>query len=241
MRPGSARSRPGSRRRWGTTGPRARPLDALATAHPLDPSRGGKEAHPTPPVVLARRSESPLKIYCLYLTRFLSLCNAHPSSGAKWDEVVGPRERLMFRGRYLHTIDPKGRLSIPAKFRDALRNDYDGRLVVVPNEVCLEVHPLEEWERIEEKLREKSLFDPDVRKLGRLYISRAKDTALDRAGRILIPQDVREQGGLTRDVTLVGGGRRHFEVWDRARFEEFDRSSQGELPSVFDKLSRMGV
>ena len=154
--------------------------------------------------------------------------------------VDGAGERV-FRGRYLHTIDPKGRLSIPAKFRDALRNDYDGRLVVVPNEVCLEVHPLEEWERIEEKLREKSLFDPDVRKLGRLYISRAKDTALDRAGRILIPQDVREQGGLARDVTLVGGGRRHFEVWDRARFEEFDRTSQGELPSVFDKLSSMGV
>ncbi|PYM39691.1 MAG: division/cell wall cluster transcriptional repressor MraZ [Candidatus Rokuibacteriota bacterium] len=241
MRPGSARSRPGSRRRWGTTGPRARPLDALATAPPLDPSRGGKEAHPTPPVVLARRSESPLKIYGFSLTRFLSLCNAHPSSGAKWDEVVGPRERLMFRGRYLHTIDPKGRLSIPAKFRDALKDGYDDRLVVVPNESCLEVHPLEEWQRIEQKLGEKSLFDPDVRKLGRLYISRAKDTALDRAGRILIPPDVREQAGLAKEVTLVGGGRRHFEVWDRTRFDEFERINQDELSSVFDKLSSLGV
>ncbi len=147
----------------------------------------------------------------------------------------------MFRGRYLHTIDPKGRLSIPARFRDALKDGYEGRLVVVPNEVCLEVHPLEEWERIEEKLREKSLFDADVKKLGRLYISRAKDTTVDGAGRILIPPDVREQGGLVRDVTLVGGGRRYFEVWDRRRFEEFERSSQGELPTVFDKLSSLGV
>ena len=101
-------------------------------------------------------------------------------------------------GVAVKTGSPHPDISTYPKFRDALRNDYDGRLVVVPNEVCLEVHPLEEWERIEEKLREKSLFDPDVRKLGRLYISRAKDTALDKAGRILIPQDVREQGGQLR-------------------------------------------
>jgi MraZ protein len=147
----------------------------------------------------------------------------------------------MFRGRYFHTIDPKGRLSIPARFRDALQNGYEGKLVVVPNESCVEVHPLEEWERIEEKLNEKSLFDADVRRAGRLYISRAKDTTLDNAGRILIPPDVREQGGLTRDVTLVGGGRRYFEVWDRPRFDEFERNNQGELPSIFDKLSSLGV
>lgn len=147
----------------------------------------------------------------------------------------------MFRGRYLHTIDPKGRLSIPAKFRDALKSGYDASLVVVANDVCLEVHPLEEWGRIEEKIRERSMFDPDAKKLSRLFISRAKDTTLDRAGRILIPPDVREQAGLIKDVTLVGGGRRHFEVWDRVRFEEFDRSSQDELPSVFDKLSSLGV
>jgi MraZ protein len=147
----------------------------------------------------------------------------------------------MFRGRYLHAIDAKGRLSIPAKFRDALKNGYDGELVVVANESCLEVHPLEEWKRIEAKLDEKSLFDQDVRKAGRLYISRAKDTTMDRAGRIVIPPDAREQAGLGREVILVGGGRRHFEVWDRVRFADFERNNQHELPSVFDKLSSLGV
>jgi MraZ protein len=73
----------------------------------------------------------------------------------------------MFRGRYQHTIDPKGRLSVPAKFRDTLAQ-YDGALVVVPNDYCLEVHPLEEWQRIETKLREQSIFNPEVRELGRL-------------------------------------------------------------------------
>ena len=120
----------------------------------------------------------------------------------------------MFRGRYQHTIDPKGRLSVPAKFRDALAQ-YDGALIVVPNDYCLEVHPLEEWQRIETKLREQSIFNPEVRELSRLFISRAKDVSLDAAGRVLIPPDAREQAGLSKEVTLVGGGLPQFEVWDR--------------------------
>src|SRR5499426_178652 len=103
----------------------------------------------------------------------------------------------MFRGRYQHTIDPKGRLSVPAKFRDALAQ-YDGALVVVPNEHCLEVHPLEEWQRIEARLREQSFFSAEVQALSRLYISRAKDVALDAAGRILIPPATRGQAGLSK-------------------------------------------
>src|SRR6266446_5376302 len=104
----------------------------------------------------------------------------------------------MFRGRYQHTIDPKGRLSVPAKFRDALAQ-YDGALIVVPNDYCLEVHPLEEWQRIETKAR--------------------------------------EQAGLSKDVTLVGGGLPQFEVWDRGRFEEYERTRADRLPSLFERLS----
>src|SRR5690349_9424517 len=111
----------------------------------------------------------------------------------------------MFRGRYLHTIDPKGRLSVPAKFRDALAQ-YGGNLVVVPNEYSLEVHPLEEWQHLEEKVNSQPMFDPEVRRLSRLYISRAKDVALDGAGRILLPPDTRAQAGLEKEVTILGGG-----------------------------------
>lgn len=146
----------------------------------------------------------------------------------------------MFRGRYLHTIDPKGRVSIPARFREALGGSA-GRLVVVPNGDCLEVHPLEEWERIEGKFKEQSMFNPEARKMSRLYISKAKDVDLDTHGRILIPPDLRTEAGLVRDVTLVGGGLFFFEIWDRRRFEEFDRTHQDELPSLFEKLSERGV
>ena len=149
----------------------------------------------------------------------------------------------MFRGRFQHTIDPKGRLSIPAKFRDALAHfgDQADQLIVVPNEHALEVHPLEEWQRIEEKLNGQPMFTPEVRQVSRLYMSRAKETSLDGAGRMLLPPDTRKQAGLAREVTLVGGGRRMFEVWDRARFEEYERTQGDSLPTLFEKLSAYGV
>src|SRR5438445_11855063 len=108
----------------------------------------------------------------------------------------------MFRGRYQHTIDPKGRLSVPAKFRDALAQ-YDGALIVVPNDYCLEVHPLEEWQRIETKLREQSIFNPEVRELSRLFISRAKDVTLDAVGRVRIPPAATDQVWVSKCVTLA--------------------------------------
>ena len=147
----------------------------------------------------------------------------------------------MFRGRYQHSVDPKGRVSIPSKYRDLLAQ-YDGStLVLVPNEHALEVHPLEEWERIETRINEKSMFDAELRKVGRLYISRAREVELDGAGRILIPPDTRTQGGLGRDVMLVGIGRRFFEIWDRGRFEEYERTNGDGLPAGFDRLAEMGV
>ena len=147
----------------------------------------------------------------------------------------------MFRGRYQHTIDPKGRLSVPARFRDALAQYEGANLVVVPDGACLEVHPLEEWERMEAKLREQSRFNAEVREISRLYFSRAKDVALDGAGRILLPPDARQLAALDKDVTLVGGGLPKFEVWDRTRFEEYERTGQPKLASLFDKLASLGV
>src|SRR5439155_10725150 len=106
---------------------------------------------------------------------------------------------------------------------------------------CLEVHPLEEWQRLEAKLREQSIFNSEVRELSRLYVSRAKDVSIDAVGRMLIPPDVREQAGLKKDVTLVGGGLPQFEVWDRGRFEEYEHTRVDRLPSLFQRLSSLGV
>jgi MraZ protein len=117
----------------------------------------------------------------------------------------------------------------------------DHTLIVVPNGEALEVHPLEEWERIESRINERSMFDLEIRKLGRLYVSRAKEVEMDGAGRILLPPDSREPCGLVKDVTLVGSGRPYFEIWDRKRFEEYERTNGDGLPSGFERLAQLGV
>jgi len=146
----------------------------------------------------------------------------------------------MFRGRYQHTVDPKGRVSIPAKFRDVLAQ-FDGTLIVVPNGSALEIHPFESWQRLESRMHEKSRFDADVRKFGRLYISNAKEVSLDGAGRILLPPDTREKAGLEKDVTVVGLGLDFFEIWDRSRFVEYERTNGDGIEAVFEKLADKGI
>src|ERR671922_1444322 len=119
----------------------------------------------------------------------------------------------MFRGRYPATVDAKGRVSIPARFREVLGRYEAGDLIMVPDGECLEVYPLAEWERMEAKLREQSRFNSEVREISRLYVSRAKDVTLDAAGRMLITPDARRDAGLDKNVLIVGGGLDKFEVW----------------------------
>src|SRR5213076_3620891 len=94
----------------------------------------------------------------------------------------------MFIGRYQHTIDPKGRVSVPAKYRNVLAQ-HEGNLIVVPQDQCLNVYPFTAWERVVGALNDQSQFDERLRRVGRLWISRAKEAELDGAGRILLPPD----------------------------------------------------
>jgi MraZ protein len=149
----------------------------------------------------------------------------------------------MFLGRHRHTIDAKGRLSVPARFREALAEYQGDELVVVPeiHDRCLEVHPMEEWRKLSAKLQDQPRFSADVRDAGRLYFSRAHEIALDGVGRILLPPDLREQVGLGKDVVLVGLSLSYFEIWDRGRFEEFDRDNRPRRQEIQDGLANKGV
>src|SRR2546430_7409176 len=138
----------------------------------------------------------------------------------------------MFIGRYQHTIDPKGRVSIPARYRNALAQ-YEGNLIVVPQDQCLNVYPFAAWERVVGALNEQSQFDERLRRVGRLWISRAREVELDGAGRILLPPDSRQQAGLAEDVTLVGLGREVFGSWDRERVEGDERANGRQLGGGF--------
>lgn len=120
----------------------------------------------------------------------------------------------MFRGGTPISLDNKGRLAVPAKYREGLMSLCAGRLVVTADPSrCLLVYPYPVWEPLEQKLNSLSSFNPQIRSLQRLLVGNASDVEMDGAGRILVPPLLRQFAGLSKDVVLVGQGAK-FELWD---------------------------
>jgi len=146
---------------------------------------------------------------------------------------------LVFRGRVPQALDPKGRITVPRRFRDVLAEFNSGSAVVVVSDVqSLKVYPAEAWDRlVSMEMRKKSPFDQSARAFGLLFNSLGRDTDVDGAGRILLQPAERQKAGLTRDVVIVGGDMECFEVWDRARFEEYERQEQHRLPELMQQFA----
>jgi MraZ protein len=126
----------------------------------------------------------------------------------------------MFRGANKLTLDVKGRLVMPTRYRERLQERCGGHVVVtVDKDQCLLIYPLPDWEDVERKLMKLPSLNPQARRLQRLMVGYATDLELDSHGRILLPPNLREYGLLTRDAMLVGQGLR-FELWDEARWNE---------------------
>ncbi len=122
----------------------------------------------------------------------------------------------MFRGVNTLNLDVKGRLAIPARYRDDLLRQSEGRLVITINdsnsERCLWVYPLDEWEEIERKLVRLPSLDAHTRRLKRILIGHATDCDIDASGRVLLPGPLREYAGLKKRVVMIGQGNK-FEIW----------------------------
>lgn len=120
----------------------------------------------------------------------------------------------MFRGVANLNLDSKGRLAMPAKYRDALLSRSEGRLIVTADpSKCLLIYPFSDWEPIEKKLNGLSSFNPQTRALQRLLVGMASDTEMDGAGRILLSAPLRQFAALDKNVVLVGQGAK-FELWN---------------------------
>ncbi|MCS6797751.1 MAG: division/cell wall cluster transcriptional repressor MraZ [Myxococcota bacterium] len=131
----------------------------------------------------------------------------------------------MFRGRYEHAIDGKGRTSLPARFREVLAAAGEERLVLTTGlDACVVAYPMSEWRAFEERLAALPQFDPSVVALRRIYVSAAVECEVDRLGRLLVPATLRAHAGLERDVLWAGMGR-HCELWAKERFEELRRAT----------------
>jgi MraZ protein len=131
----------------------------------------------------------------------------------------------MFRGSYRHSIDHKGRISIPARFRRLLSSDAGDTFIIARGlEACVALYPIDEWSRMEERLRSRSFHDPVNRRFLRQMSLDLGEETLDAQGRLAIPPRLLEHAGLKRDA-MVNGVMDHIEIWDPEIFDGYLKSS----------------
>ena len=127
-----------------------------------------------------------------------------------------------FRGHSGHTLDPKGRLIIPVRFRQVLTRRGGEGVMVAALDGAVMGYPYDKWAELEDTIVAKSKTSADMRRFRRVFIGGAMDCQWDKQGRILIPPEHRTYAGLEKDVVLVGA-LDHFEIWDRDRWENENR------------------
>ena len=148
----------------------------------------------------------------------------------------------MARGRFSHTMDAKGRVSIPAGLRMELQNQ-DDRPPIVTNLVdcpAVGLFAHDRWLEIEQRLANMSQMQPEIQSVQRMLVSGAVEAPIDGQGRILIPPHLREHAGLGKEVTIAGVGRR-IEIWDRVRFDEELQTIRDQGKQVSSVAAELGV
>lgn len=152
----------------------------------------------------------------------------------------------MFRGQYEHTLDSKGRVSLPSRFREALEQlDLTGdsveRLILTRTfHPCLVAYPLETWLAFEEKLRRLPQLDPNVQLIKRVFIAGAIECTLDRQGRLLVPPAMRSALELDREVTWVGQIDT-MELWDRQSWQQAQAQALADPKALAAALASLGL
>lgn len=143
----------------------------------------------------------------------------------------------MLIGEYIHTLDPKKRLSLPAKFRKEM-----GKKVVMTRglDKCLFVYPIKQWEHISKKIAELSIGQADSRGFNRFLLSGAVETEVDSAGRVLVPDFLKDFAGLTEKVVVTGVHSR-VEVWDEKAWNEYKGRIEKQADVLAEKLGEIGV
>jgi MraZ protein len=126
-------------------------------------------------------------------------------------------------GTHSYQLDPKGRVSLPARFREAFA---DGCWLTIGQDSCLYVFPRVEWERRSDEVASSPLSDADGRAYARLFFGASDEAKVDGQGRITIPQRLRDAVGITKEVVVLGV-RDRIEVWDRAAFDRYEQSFAG--------------
>ena len=142
-------------------------------------------------------------------------------------------EKTLFTGEYLHTLDQKNRVIIPARLREGLGDLF---MITRGLDRCIFVYHLNEWARIEQKVKELPLTRRDVRAFTRYFFSGAAEVEIDRQGRVLIPQGLREYAGIEKEVMVIGVSNR-VEVWSAEAWREYTSAENLNFEAAAEKLA----
>lgn len=142
---------------------------------------------------------------------------------------------IMFMGEYNHTIDAKGRVIVPSKFRESLGDEF---VVTKGLDGCLFVYDNHEWTAFEEKLKSLPITNKDARAFVRFFLAGAAGVEVDKQGRILLPGSLREFAELTKDVVLIGVGSR-IEIWSKERWES--AASFEDMDDIAEHMADLGL
>ncbi|MEW6623134.1 MAG: division/cell wall cluster transcriptional repressor MraZ [Bacillota bacterium] len=143
----------------------------------------------------------------------------------------------MFMGEYQHSIDPKGRLIVPSKFRDDLGLKF---VITKGLDNCLFVYPMDEWKLLEEKLKNIPFTKADARAFVRFFFSGANECELDRQGRILLPSNLRDYAKLDKDVVIIGVSSR-IEIWAKEVWEDYSKEAELDYEGLAEKLQDLDI
>ncbi|MGI9951154.1 division/cell wall cluster transcriptional repressor MraZ [Moorellaceae bacterium AZ2] len=143
----------------------------------------------------------------------------------------------MFIGEYHHVIDDKGRVIMPARFREELGERF---IVTRGLDNCLFVYPLKGWEEMEQKLKSLPFTRADVRAFVRFFFSGATECELDRQGRILVPGNLREYARLEKEVVIAGVSSR-VEIWSRELWEQYLAETAAEYEALAEKMVDLNI
>lgn len=143
----------------------------------------------------------------------------------------------MFMGEFQHSLDEKGRLIIPAKFREALGPSF---VVTRGLDHCLFLYPQAEWQNLESKLKTLPLTNANARAFVRFFFSGANECELDKQGRILVPPNLREYAKLERDAVVIGVSNR-VEVWAKSEWETYSGQADESFESIAEQIVDLGI
>lgn len=156
--------------------------------------------------------------------------------GTKWG-INPERGDTMFIGEFQHSLDSKGRLIIPSKFREGLGERF---VLTKGLDNCLFVYPLSEWHNFEEKLKTLPLASRDARAFVRFFFSGATECELDRQGRILLPANLREHSGIEKDVAVIGVSTR-VEIWSMEEWSRYNSDKIMGYDEIAEKMEQLGI